>query len=78
VTDLLGKVLLFVPRVLVALLVLVFGSYFSRALSGNAVQRYCRSAGISDAELLGRLACSTRSWSSCCCWRWTTWTSAAG
>ena len=30
VTDLLGKVLLFVPRLLVALLVVVFGSYFAR------------------------------------------------
>lgn len=51
VTDLLGKVLLFVPRLLVALLVLVFGSYFSRFVAG-AVQRYFRAAGISDAELL--------------------------
>jgi flagellar biosynthesis protein FliQ len=55
VTDLLGKVLLFVPRVLVALLVLVFGGYFSRFV-GNAVQRYFRAAGVSDAEILGRLA----------------------
>ncbi|MDM7941378.1 MAG: hypothetical protein QUV35_02000 [Hydrogenophaga sp.] len=51
VTDLLGKVLLFVPRLLVALLVVVFGSYFSRFVA-NAVQRYFRAAGISDAELL--------------------------
>jgi flagellar biosynthesis protein FliQ len=54
VTDLLGKVLLFVPKLLVAMLVLVFGSYFAR-FSGDAVQRYCRSAGIGEAELLGRL-----------------------
>ncbi|MDP1649364.1 MAG: hypothetical protein Q8M01_14350 [Rubrivivax sp.] len=54
VTDLLGKVLLFVPRLLVALLVVVFGSYFAR-FAGNAVQSYCRSAEISDGELLGRL-----------------------
>lgn len=54
VTDLLGKVLLFVPRVLVALLVLVFGSYFARFVA-NAVQRYFRAAGISDAEILGRV-----------------------
>lgn len=53
VTDLLGRVLLFVPRLLVALLVLVFGSYFAR-FAGNAVQSYCRSAEISDGELLGR------------------------
>ena len=54
VTDLLGRVLLFVPRLLVALLVVVFGSYFAR-FAGNAVQSYCRSAGIGDAELLGRI-----------------------
>jgi flagellar biosynthesis protein FliQ len=55
VTDLLGKILLFVPKLLVALLVIVFGSYFARFV-GNAVQRYFRSAEISDAELLGRVA----------------------
>ena len=54
VTDLLGRVLLFVPRLLVALLVVVFGSYFAR-FAGNAVKSYCRSAEISDGELLGRV-----------------------
>jgi hypothetical protein len=54
VTDLLGRVLLFVPRLLVALLVVVFGSYFAR-FAGNAVSSYCRNAGISDGELLGRI-----------------------
>ena len=54
VTDLLGKVLLFVPKLLVALLVLVFGSYFAR-FAGRSVQTYCRGADITDAELLGRL-----------------------
>ena len=53
VTDLLSKVLLFVPKLLVSLLVLVFGSYFARFV-GHAVQSYCRRAEISDAELLGR------------------------
>lgn len=54
VTDLLGKVLLFVPRLLVALLVVVFGGYFARFVA-NAVQRYFKAAGISDAEILGRI-----------------------
>ena len=54
VTDLLGKVLLFVPRLLVAMLVVVLGSYFARFV-GHAVQGYCRGAGISDAELLGHV-----------------------
>lgn len=54
VTDLLGRVLLFVPRLLVALLVVVFGSYFAR-FAGHAVSSYCRGAGIGDGELLGRI-----------------------
>lgn len=54
VTDLLGRVLLFVPRLLVAVMVLVFGGYFSRFVA-NAVQRYFKASGISDAEVLGRL-----------------------
>jgi len=55
VTDLLGKTLLFVPKVLVALLVIVFGSYFARFV-GNTLQGYCHGADIGDAELLGRVA----------------------
>ncbi len=54
VTDLLGKAMLFVPKLLVALLVIVFGGYFARFV-GNAVLRYFRSTGISDAEMLGRI-----------------------
>jgi flagellar biosynthesis protein FliQ len=54
VTDLLGRVLLFVPKLLVALLVLIFGSYFARFV-GGAVRSYCKSAGVSDGDLLGRL-----------------------
>src|SRR3712207_4799523 len=41
VTDLLGRVILFVPKVLVALLVLAFGAYFARFI-GNAITAYCR------------------------------------
>jgi hypothetical protein len=54
VTDLLGRTLLVVPRLLVALLVVVFGSYFARFV-GNAVQSYCREAEIGDAEIIGRV-----------------------
>lgn len=54
VTELLGKVLLFMPRLLVALLVLVFGSYFAR-FAGAAVQRYATSAEIGEGEVLGRV-----------------------
>ncbi len=55
VTDLLTRVLLFLPKLLVGLLVLIFGSYFGRFV-GNAVQTYLRNIGISDADLLGRIA----------------------
>jgi hypothetical protein len=55
VTDLLGRILLFVPKVIVALLILTFGAYFARFV-GNAVITYCRNVGIQDAAILGRLA----------------------
>ncbi len=55
VTDVLMRVLLFVPQVMVALLILAFGAYFARFI-GNAVTAYCRSVHIQDADLLGRLA----------------------
>jgi hypothetical protein len=55
VTDLLGRVILFVPKVLVALLVLAFGAYFARFI-GNAVTAYCRNVHLQDSDLLGRLA----------------------
>ena len=55
VTDLLGRVILFVPKVMVALLVLAFGAYFARFIA-NAITAYCKNVHIQDAELLGRLA----------------------
>jgi hypothetical protein len=55
VSDLLGRLLVFVPRLLVALLVVVFGAYFARFV-GNAVQGWCRASGIGDAALLGSAA----------------------
>jgi len=55
ITDLLGKVVLFVPRVIVALLIIAFGAYFARFV-GNAVDAYCSNVDMQDADLLGRLA----------------------
>lgn len=55
VTDLIGRVMLFVPRVIVALLILAFGAYFARFI-GSAITAYCRNVQIQDADLLGRLA----------------------
>jgi hypothetical protein len=54
ITDLLTRVVWFVPRLFVALLIVVFGAYFSRFM-GGAVTNYCRSTGIQDGELLGGL-----------------------
>jgi flagellar biosynthesis protein FliQ len=55
VTDLLSRVLLFLPKLLVALVVIIIGSYFGRFV-GQSVLTYCRNVGISDAELLGKIA----------------------
>jgi flagellar biosynthesis protein FliQ len=55
ITDLLTRVVLFVPKVLVAVLILAFGGYFARFVE-NAITAYCRNVHIQDAELLGRLA----------------------
>lgn len=54
-TELLSRVLLFVPKLVVALLILAFGTYFARFV-GNAVLTYCHGAGVQDADLLGRIA----------------------
>jgi hypothetical protein len=55
VTDLIGKVVLFVPRVIVAVIILAFGAYFARFI-GMTVTAYCRNLDMPDAALLGRLA----------------------
>jgi hypothetical protein len=58
VTDLLGRVVLFVPKVMVALLILAFGAYFARFV-GNAVCALVKNSSthvpLADAELLGAL-----------------------
>lgn len=55
ITDLLGQVVLFVPKVIVALVILAFGGYFALFV-GGAVSTYCRNLGLPDGELLGKLA----------------------
>jgi flagellar biosynthesis protein FliQ len=55
ITDLLGQVVLFVPKVIVALVILAFGAYFA-AFVGSTVTTYCRNVGLKDGELLGRIA----------------------
>lgn len=55
ITDLLRQVVLFVPKVIVALLILAFGAYFARFIGGT-VMTYCRNVGIQDGDLLGSIA----------------------
>jgi hypothetical protein len=55
ITDLLRQVVMFVPRLMVALVILAFGSYFARFIAG-AVMAYCRNVGIQDGDILGRIA----------------------
>ena len=52
VTELLTRVMLFLPKLLVALVLLIFGAYFGRFV-GHAIITYLRNAEIADAELLG-------------------------
>lgn len=55
ITDLLGRVVWFVPKVLVGLVILAFGSYFARFI-GETVRAYGRNIKLQDADLLARVA----------------------
>jgi flagellar biosynthesis protein FliQ len=55
ITDLLGQVVLFVPKVIVALIILAFGAYFALFV-GSTVSTYCRNVGLKDGDLLGKIA----------------------
>ena len=54
ITELLGRIVAFLPRVIVAVLIIAFGTYFARFV-GDTVGTYCRNARLPDAELLSRL-----------------------
>jgi ABC-type multidrug transport system fused ATPase/permease subunit len=55
VTDLLGRIVLFVPKVMVAVVILVFGAYFARFVAA-ALTTYLRNIGAAESALIGRLA----------------------
>jgi small-conductance mechanosensitive channel len=55
VSDLLQRLMLYAPHLLIALLVVVLGSYFGRFV-GGAVTTYCLEANIPDADLLGKIS----------------------
>ncbi len=55
IADLLSRVLWFVPRLMVALVILALGSYFARFI-GETVRRLGDSGELQDAALLSRVA----------------------
>src|SRR5438552_11913702 len=55
VTELVVRVVLFVPKVIVAMVILAFGANFARFI-GMSVRAYCKSLDMPDASLFGGLA----------------------
>ncbi|MHB1567423.1 MAG: mechanosensitive ion channel family protein [Acidiferrobacter sp.] len=55
VTNLLAVAALFVPRIIVAVLILALGLYFARFV-GQALTVYMHNIGLEDGEILGRFA----------------------
>ncbi|MEO8440929.1 MAG: hypothetical protein ABI547_00425 [Betaproteobacteria bacterium] len=54
-TDLLGRLVLFVPKLMLALLILTLGAYFARFVD-HAVASHCRETQVPDADFLAKLA----------------------
>ncbi len=55
VTELTVRLLVFIAKLIVAVVIITFGAYFARFI-GGAVTTYCRKIGTGDAHLLGRIA----------------------
>src|SRR3990172_5244711 len=54
VSDLLRRVALFVPHVIVAVLIIAIGLYFARLLSESVIT-YGKNVGLEDVDILGRI-----------------------
>jgi hypothetical protein len=54
VTDLIGRVVLFVPKVMLAVVIIVFGTYFAGFVS-SALTKHLRATHAVEAALIGRL-----------------------
>jgi Conserved TM helix len=54
ITDLLQRAVLFTPKLLIAMLIVIFGSYCARFV-GGAVHNFCLQAQIADGDMLGRI-----------------------
>lgn len=55
VTELIGRIMLFIPKIIVAVLILAFGAYFARFIDTSIIA-YGKNVGLEDTELLGRVA----------------------
>jgi hypothetical protein len=55
ITDLLHRVVLFTPNLLIAMLVVIFGSYCARFV-GMAIESFCREQQMPDGDMLARIA----------------------
>ena len=62
VTDLIERIVLFVPKVMLAVVILVFGAYFARFVS-SALTKYLRDTHAAKRRSSAG-SCSTRSWCS--------------
>jgi hypothetical protein len=54
-TDLIGRLVLFVPKLMLALFILTLGAYFARFVE-HAVASHCREAQMPEGEVLAKLA----------------------
>jgi Mechanosensitive ion channel, conserved TM helix len=55
VTELVGRIVLFVPKLMIAIVILVFGAYFARFV-GTALSALLHADHATEAALVGRLA----------------------
>jgi len=55
ITDLVSRIVLFIPKVIVAVLILAIGIYFARFVA-QAISAYGKNVGMEDAELLARIS----------------------
>ena len=55
IADTLHRLVLFGPKLLIAMLVVIFGSYCARFI-GNAVLNFCIQAQVPDGDMLARIA----------------------
>jgi len=55
VSALFNNIILFIPKVIVAVLILAIGFYFARVIS-DIIIAYGKNVGMKDAEIIGRIA----------------------